>query len=170
MLRPRARSTRRRRRGLGPNHHKLATAAAVSNLGDGVYLAALPLLAARLTRDPLRVSAVTAAGWLPWLLFGLVSGALVDRVFMAGQAILVLFAQEVLGLGGVGYGLLAAFAVGGLPGSLLCARWSSQTGSWGECSARHGSSVWRDPVRGPPRRCRGAGKKRATKCHVAQGT
>jgi MFS family permease len=48
-------------------------------LGDGVFLTALPLLAATLSRDPLRVSLVTFASWLPWLLLGLVSGALVDR-------------------------------------------------------------------------------------------
>jgi MFS family permease len=48
-------------------------------LGDGVFLAALPLLAATLSRDPLQVSLVTFAGWLPWLLFGLISGALIDR-------------------------------------------------------------------------------------------
>src|SRR6266511_2209501 len=63
----------------GPGYHKLWTAAAVSTLGDGVFLAALPLLAAILARDPLPVSLVSFAGWLPWLLFGLVSGALVDR-------------------------------------------------------------------------------------------
>jgi MFS family permease len=56
------------------------TAAAISTAGDGVFLAALPLLAATLSRDPLRVSLVTFAGWLPWLLFGLISGALVDRL------------------------------------------------------------------------------------------
>jgi MFS family permease len=67
------------RTGLGPDYHKLWTAAAISNLGDGVFLTALPLLAAALTRDPLQVSAVFAAGWLPWLLLGLVSGALADR-------------------------------------------------------------------------------------------
>jgi MFS family permease len=44
-----------------------------------MFLAALPLLAASLSRDPLQVSLVTFAGWLPWLLFGLISGALVDR-------------------------------------------------------------------------------------------
>lgn len=64
---------------LGPGYHKLWTAAAGSTLGDGVFLAALPLLAATLSRDPLQVSLVTFAGWLPWLLFGLISGALVDR-------------------------------------------------------------------------------------------
>ena len=42
-----------------------------SNLGDGVLLAALPLLAARLSRDPLAVSGVTVAVFLPWLLFSL---------------------------------------------------------------------------------------------------
>jgi MFS family permease len=41
--------------------------------------AALPLLAASLTRDPAKVAAVAFAGRLPWLLFSLVSGALVDR-------------------------------------------------------------------------------------------
>jgi len=42
--------------------------------------AALPLLAASLTRDPAAVAAVAFAGRLPWLLFSLVSGALVDRL------------------------------------------------------------------------------------------
>ncbi|MCU1450714.1 MAG: Na+/melibiose symporter-like transporter [Acidimicrobiales bacterium] len=41
--------------------------------------AALPLLAASLTRDPAKVAAVAFAGRLPWLLFSLLSGALVDR-------------------------------------------------------------------------------------------
>lgn len=47
--------------------------------GDGAFLAAAPLLAASLTRDPLAVSTVTAAFYLPWLLVGLPAGALVDR-------------------------------------------------------------------------------------------
>jgi MFS family permease len=64
---------------IGTPYHKLWTASAVSTLGDGVGLTALPLLAAELSRDPLQVSLVSFAGWLPWLLFGLVSGALVDR-------------------------------------------------------------------------------------------
>jgi MFS family permease len=58
---------------------RLLGATAVSSTGDGVSQAALPLLAAGLTRDPLTLSLVTVAGWLPWLLVGLVSGALVDR-------------------------------------------------------------------------------------------
>ena len=58
---------------------RLWGATAVSNVGDGVYATALPLLAASLTRDPLLVSLVSFAEWLPWLLFGLLSGALLDR-------------------------------------------------------------------------------------------
>jgi MFS family permease len=64
---------------LGPDFVKLWLAQGVSNLGDGVYVTALPLLAATLTRDPLPVSAVMFAEWLPWLLFGLLAGALLDR-------------------------------------------------------------------------------------------
>jgi MFS family permease len=70
----------RRGEGLGGAYRRLWTASAVSTLGDGMYLAALPLLAATLTRDPLAVSVVTVAGWLPWLLFALPAGVLVDRL------------------------------------------------------------------------------------------
>jgi MFS family permease len=65
--------------GLGSAYAKLWTAAAVSFLGDGIYSTALPLLAATLTRDPLRVASVEVASQLPWLLFALHAGALVDR-------------------------------------------------------------------------------------------
>jgi hypothetical protein len=65
-------STRRGR--LGPDFVKLWLAQGISNLGDGVYLTALPLLAATLARDPLPVSAVMFAEWLPWLLFTLLAG------------------------------------------------------------------------------------------------
>jgi MFS family permease len=67
-------------RGLDAAYRRLWTASAVSTLGDGMYLAALPLLAAELTSDPLAVSVVTFAGWLPWLLFALPAGVLVDRL------------------------------------------------------------------------------------------
>ena len=69
-----------RTRALGPTSPKLWTASAVSNLGDGVTLVAGPLLAATLTRDPRLVAGLAVAQRLPWLLFSLVSGALVDRL------------------------------------------------------------------------------------------
>ncbi|GAA3251081.1 MFS transporter [Streptomyces lavendulae] len=58
---------------------RLWTAQTVSSLGDGVSHAALPLLALTLTRDPMALAVVAAAGTLPWLLFGVLGGALVDR-------------------------------------------------------------------------------------------
>src|SRR6476661_7210243 len=65
---------------LGANYVRLWAASTVSNLGDGVTLAALPLLAASLTRSPTSVAAVSFAGTLPWLFFALIGGALADRL------------------------------------------------------------------------------------------
>ncbi|WP_329624119.1 MFS transporter [Streptomyces sp. NBC_01255] len=59
---------------------RLWTAAIVSRFGDSLRTAALPLLAASLTDDPLLIASVTACGFLPWLLFGLLGGAIADRV------------------------------------------------------------------------------------------
>lgn len=55
-------------------------ASTISALGDGVHWIALPLLAASVTTDPRLVSLVSVAEQLPWVLFGLVAGALADRV------------------------------------------------------------------------------------------
>ncbi|MEP6625891.1 MAG: MFS transporter, partial [Acidimicrobiia bacterium] len=63
----------------GGNFARLWTAGTISNLGDGVVLAALPLLAASITHSPTTVALVTAAGTLPWLLFSLVGGVIADR-------------------------------------------------------------------------------------------
>ena len=65
---------------LGRRFGYLLTASAVSNLGDGLVGAALPLLVATLTRDPVLVAGATLAGRLPWLLFAVPAGALVDRM------------------------------------------------------------------------------------------
>ncbi|SEC76684.1 Predicted arabinose efflux permease, MFS family [Streptomyces sp. 2231.1] len=59
---------------------RLWTAAVVSRFGDALRTAALPLLAVRLTDDPLVVASVTACGYVPWRLFGLFGGAVADRV------------------------------------------------------------------------------------------
>ncbi|MBU2698653.1 MFS transporter [Pimelobacter sp. 30-1] len=52
----------------------------VSNLGDGIALAAGPLLVASQTRSPALVSMAMLLVGLPWLLFGLLAGAVADRV------------------------------------------------------------------------------------------
>ena len=70
----------RRRRDLGSTFGRLFIASTVSNVGDGALLAALPLLARNITRDPVAISAVTVAATLPWLLFALPAGAFVDRI------------------------------------------------------------------------------------------
>jgi len=64
---------------LGPNYRKLWTASAISNIGDGVRMTALPLLGASITRDPAKIAAIDLFSTLPWFLFALISGALVDR-------------------------------------------------------------------------------------------
>jgi len=52
---------------------------AVSTVGDRVQSIALPLLVLALTRSPAQAGLIAAAGWLPFLLFSLPSGALIDR-------------------------------------------------------------------------------------------
>ncbi|HZX38140.1 MAG TPA: MFS transporter, partial [Streptomyces sp.] len=59
---------------------RLWSAAVLSSFGDALRTAALPLLAATLTDEPLLIASVTACGYLPWLLFGLLGGAVADRV------------------------------------------------------------------------------------------
>lgn len=65
---------------LGPEFVKYWGANAVSALGDGVSLVAMPLLVASISRDPLLVSGAVLAANLPWLLFSLLSGGIADRL------------------------------------------------------------------------------------------
>ena len=64
---------------LGPRFWRFWTAAVLANVGDGIRLAAFPLLAASLTDDPAMVAVVAAAATLPWLVTGLLAGSLADR-------------------------------------------------------------------------------------------
>lgn len=65
---------------LGPSFRWLVLSSWVSNLGDGLMLAAGPLLVASQTREPVLVAIAAAAAQLPWLLFGLFAGAFADRL------------------------------------------------------------------------------------------
>jgi MFS family permease len=94
----------------------------ISTTGDGAFVAALPLLAVTITRDPRLVSVVTAATYLPWMLFSLPAGAIVDRydratlmwrsqavqaLIVAAVTVGIVFHQAniaVLGLAGFGLG------------------------------------------------------------------
>lgn len=51
----------------------------ISNLGDGIGLAAGPLLVASETRDPFLVALAVVLQRVPWLLFGLLAGVFADR-------------------------------------------------------------------------------------------
>jgi MFS family permease len=65
---------------MGRSFRWLVGSAWISNLGDGIGLAAGPLLIASQTRDPLLVALGALLGRLPWLLFGLYAGVLADRM------------------------------------------------------------------------------------------
>ncbi|MBB6472176.1 MFS transporter [Sphaerisporangium rubeum] len=64
---------------LAPDFPMFWGATTVSLLGNGISSAALPLLAATLSSDPIVVSSVVVVGRLPWLLFALPAGVMADR-------------------------------------------------------------------------------------------
>ncbi|GAB2526371.1 MFS transporter [Nocardiopsis aegyptia] len=65
---------------LGADFHRFWAAGTLTNLGDGILSTALPLIAATLTHDPLAVSGLLVARFLPWLLVAPFAGVLIDRV------------------------------------------------------------------------------------------
>jgi MFS family permease len=67
-------------RELGADFRRIWPAATISNLGDGAMLAAGPLLVASISNQPAAVGAAAFVQQLPWLVFALFSGALVDRL------------------------------------------------------------------------------------------
>ena len=64
---------------MGGGFRRLLASSWASNLGDGIALAAGPLLVAELTRDPLLISVAVLVQRLPWMLFGLYAGVIADR-------------------------------------------------------------------------------------------
>lgn len=65
---------------LGRDFGKLWTASAFSNLADGIGRTAVPLAATTLTSDPVAIAAIGALAFVPWLVFGVPAGMIVDRV------------------------------------------------------------------------------------------
>lgn len=104
------------------NLPRVVGASAVSGVGDGALTSALPLLAAALTREPIAVAAVGFASTLPWLVVGLVSGALVDRwdrrrVMIGTDAVrcvivLILAATIAVGAASIPLLMVISFALG----------------------------------------------------------
>ena len=65
---------------LGRDFRWIWAASTVSNLGDGIVLAAGPLLVATISGEPFAVAMAAFLQQLPWLLFGVPAGAMVDRL------------------------------------------------------------------------------------------
>jgi predicted MFS family arabinose efflux permease len=65
---------------LGAGFRWLLASSWTTNLGDGIAVAAGPLLVASLTRDPFLVSLAALLRWAPPLVFGLYAGVLSDRL------------------------------------------------------------------------------------------
>jgi MFS family permease len=65
---------------MNPAFNRIWASSIISNLADGVMLAAVPLLAISLTDSPFLISLIGAMVMLPWLLFAIPIGAVVDRV------------------------------------------------------------------------------------------
>jgi predicted MFS family arabinose efflux permease len=84
---------------LGSSFRWLLASSWVSNAGDGLSIAAGPLLVASQTHSPLLVALAGLLQRLPWLVFGLHAGALADRLDRRRMVIVCdLFRAIVLGI------------------------------------------------------------------------
>ena len=112
----------KQRESLGKPFNRLWSASFASNLADGLLKVAAPLLAASLTKDPVIISFLAALVMLPWLLFAIPIGGLVDRVdrrLLLASANALRFASAAFLAVSVSFGFiniqllyLAAFAFG----------------------------------------------------------
>ena len=66
-------------KGFGAAFWRFLSAQTISSLGSSFTMFALPLLVFKITGSAVSLALVTAAEYLPYLLFGLVAGAVVDR-------------------------------------------------------------------------------------------
>lgn len=98
-----------RRPGLGRPFAAQLTSTGLANLGDGILGTLAPLVALSLTTSPLQISLLSAATWLPWLLFGLAAGVVIDRVDRRRAQVVSL---------GIRAGVLAIGAALGFTGAL----------------------------------------------------
>ncbi|HSK89628.1 MAG TPA: MFS transporter, partial [Anaerolineales bacterium] len=90
------------------NFWKIWSANSFSNLGDGLYQITLPLLATQLTRSPSLIALLGVMLSLPWLIFALQAGSIVDRsdrrgvmLWVNGGRLLILFALTLAVMTGV---------------------------------------------------------------------
>lgn len=74
---------------LGRDFRWIWGASTASNLGDGVVLAAGPLLVASISGEPFAVALAAFLQQVPWLIFGVAAGAVIDRVDRRALTIVV---------------------------------------------------------------------------------
>jgi predicted MFS family arabinose efflux permease len=109
-------------RRLGTEFRWLLAATWTTNIGDGIALAAGPLLIAAQTHDPLLVAMAGLLQQLPWVLVGLYAGVLADRLDrrtimiaanLARVAVLIVLTLTIVtGRVSIGLTLAAMFALG----------------------------------------------------------
>ena len=107
---------------LGRPFRWLLASSVITNVGDGIALAAGPLLVASQTRDPLLVSMAVLSQQLPNLLFGIPAGAIADRLdrrriiagvdLARGAVLAVLAATIAAGTVDIAIVLIALFVLG----------------------------------------------------------
>ena len=107
---------------LGRGFRWLLASAIVNNFGDGIVLAAGPLLVASQTDDPFLVSMAVLSGYLPTLLFGVLGGTFADRFdrrrmvivvdLCRAAALVVLVATIVSGTVSIAVVLITLFVLG----------------------------------------------------------
>ena len=86
-------------RALGRDFRWLWGSSTVSNVGDGLLVAAGPLLVTTITKEPFAVALATLMQFLPWVILGIPGGALIDRVDRRKLSVLVNVARAaVLGV------------------------------------------------------------------------
>ena len=107
---------------LGSGFWRLWASSGLSNLADGAFKVALPLVAIRFTDSPVLIAGLALALSLPWLLFALQAGALADRVdrrwamlganIARASLIAVLVLAAGFGVGSIWVLYVVAFCVG----------------------------------------------------------
>lgn len=89
---------------LGPAFNRIWAGSITTNFADGLVAAAAPLIAAMVTRNPVQIAILGAMTTLPWLLFAIPLGGLVDRT---NRRILLFSANFIRG----GLGILIALLI-----------------------------------------------------------
>lgn len=88
-----------------PQFARLWLASATSNLGDGIFMVAFPLIATTLTRSPTLIASLTSLMVFPWLILAPFSGVVADRW---ERKRLMIWANTIRGLIGLAIILLIA--------------------------------------------------------------